>query len=264
MLDSKDYLKHNKALWDKWTEGHVESDFYDVPSFLEGRNSLTSIETDLLGDINGQTVLHLQCHFGQDTISMSRMGAKATGLDLSSNAIRAAKKLAQDAGTDTHFVESDVYSAPDVLDQQFDVVFTSFGTIGWLPDLDKWAAVVKRFIKPGGRFVMAEFHPVVWMFDNDVKEVIYPYFNKQVIVEEEEGSYADGVGESLRSITWNHPISEVLNALLSQGMTLRVFQEFDYTPHNCFRNTIEFEPGKFRIQHFDDKLPLVYAFEMHA
>jgi ubiquinone/menaquinone biosynthesis C-methylase UbiE len=114
--------------------------------------------------------LHLQCHFGQDTLSMSRMGAQTTGVDLSDKAIDAARKLNQEINQQATFICCNIYDLPQHLDQQFDIVFTSYGTIGWLPDLNQWAALIARYLKPGGKFVFAEFHPVVWMFDNDLKK----------------------------------------------------------------------------------------------
>ncbi|MEQ9188429.1 MAG: class I SAM-dependent methyltransferase [Cryomorphaceae bacterium] len=259
MPNENDYLDYNRALWNAWTQGHISSDFYDVPSFLEGRNSLTDIELEQLGDVKGKSILHLQCHFGQDTISLNRLGAKATGIDLSNEAITAARDLATKAGSNTRFIECDVYSLPDHLDETFDIVYASFGTIGWLPDIHKWAAVVKHFTKPGGYFAFAEFHPVVWMFDPEMKEIVYRYFKSDVIVEDESDSYADGSGQKLQSVTWNHGLSEVISALLSEGFQLDSLKEFDYSPHNCFKHTEEFQPGKFRIKHLKNRIPMVYA-----
>ena len=128
------------------------------------------------------------------------------------------------------------------MDEKFDIVFTSYGTIGWFPDLDKWAKIVSHFLKSDGKFVFAEFHPVVWMFDNDFKEVYYNYFNVEPILEEEAGTYADKEATlQTTTITWNHPISEVLNALISNGLEINCFNEFDYSPYNCFNQTEEFD-----------------------
>ena len=131
----KNYLEINRKSWNAKVEPHLKSDFYFVDEFLNGRTSLNSIELEILGDVSGKEILHLQCHFGQDSISLSRMGAKVTGIDLSDKSIEAAKDLAQKCGTDTRFLVSDVYALPEVLDQKFDIVYTSYRTIGWLPDL---------------------------------------------------------------------------------------------------------------------------------
>jgi len=257
------YIELNRNLWNERTKAHFSSDFYDVTAFLNGKSSLNEIELNLLGNIKGKSVLHLQCHFGQDTLSLARMGAEVTGVDLSDEAITTAKELAIRSELDATFICSDIYELSDHLDKQFDIVFTSYGTIGWLPDMDKWAAIVSRFLKQGGSFVFAEFHPVVWMFDNSLKHVQYSYFNLEAIVENEKGTYADQSAEiQLPSVGWNHSIDEVLQNLLDTGLQLTQFQEFDYSPYNIFPEMTEVESGKFQLAKMKGKLPLVYALKM--
>lgn len=256
----ENYLDINKNSWNARVEPHLESDFYFVDEFLKGRNSLNSIELDLLGDVKGKSILHLQCHFGQDSISLSRMGAKVTGIDLSDKAIDTGKDLAKQCGTDTEFICTDVYNLPNVLNEKFDIVFTSYGTIGWLPDLDRWAKVVSHFLKPDGEFVMAEFHPVVWMYDDDFDGVAYNYFNEKPIIETSEGTYADTSADIVQDyVSWNHPLSDVLQNLINQNLIFENFREFDWSPYPCFRHVEEFDKGKWRITKFGDKIPLVYA-----
>jgi SAM-dependent methyltransferase len=258
--DEDSYLEINKSSWNKRTGIHFESDFYDVKGFLEGASSLKSIETDLLGNIQGKSLLHLQCHFGQDTISLARMGARCIGIDFSEEAISKAKELNATAKTDAQFICSDVYALPENLKGQFDIVFTSYGTIGWLPDLDKWAAVIAHFLKEGGTFVMADFHPALWMLDEQFTHIKYPYFNKASIVEEEKTSYTENKTPlELKSVTWNHSIADILTALISHRITIEVFQEFDYSPYECFEKLIEIEKGKFQIEHLQAMIPMVYA-----
>ncbi|NEN23230.1 class I SAM-dependent methyltransferase [Cryomorpha ignava] len=260
MSDSKDYLEVNRQTWNEKTKSHVGSDFYDQKNFLAGKSSLNQIELDLLGDVKGMSILHLQCHFGQDSISLSRMGAHVTGIDFSDTAIAEAEKFAKQVGADTRFVCCDVYSLPQMLTGNFDFVFTSYGTIGWLPDIDKWAGVVAHYLKPGGSFIMAEFHPVVWMFDNDFKEIQYRYFNDQPILETETGTYAEKDAPiRTKTITWNHALGEVCTALNNHGIALTQLREFDYSPYNIFPDSEEYEPGKFRMKKFGNKLPLIYA-----
>lgn len=256
----ENYLDINKQAWNKRTTVHVDSDFYNQKGFLAGKNSLNSIELDLLGDVSGKRILHLQCHFGQDSMSLSRMGAKVTGVDLSDVAIDLAKKTASQLGLDTEFICSDIYDLPNNLQDEFDIVFTSYGTIGWLPDVNKWAGVVKHFLKKGGKFVFAEFHPVVWMFDDDFKIVEYNYFNTEAIVENSEGTYTDPNSEiEYESVGWNHDLGEVLSALLTNDIEIKSFIEYNYSPYPCFRDTEEFEKGKFRIKHLANKIPMVYS-----
>lgn len=257
---NNDFVDVNKALWNERTKHHVSSDFYDMPSFLAGNTTLKDVELGLLGDVKGKAVLHLQCHFGQDTMSLARMGAKATGVDLSDEAIYTATRLADELTLDTKFVCCNLYDLPQHLDEQFDIVFTSYGTIGWLPDMKTWAGIVARYLKPGGKFVFVEFHPTLWMFDNDFTYAQYSYFNKEAIVEEEQGTYANKNADmKLRSISWNHSLSEVMQNLIEAGLHIEVFNEYDYSPYNCFANTVEIAPGKFQIKGMEGKLPVMYA-----
>lgn len=260
MENSTDYININKQTWNDKTDVHIASEFYDVEGFLNGKSTLNAIELELLGDVSNKKILHLQCHFGQDTITFSRMGAKATGVDLSDKAIERAREFTTTLNLDTTFVCCDIYDLPNHLNEKFDIVFTSYGTIGWLPDLTKWANVISHFLKPGGKFVMADFHPVVWMYDDDFKTVFYSYFNMEPIVETITGTYADkDAAIETKSVGWNHPTSEVLNALIQSGLELNSFDEYDYSPYNCFNETEEFEKGKFRIKHLENKIPMVFS-----
>ena len=254
------YLNINKHSWNNRVDAHFKSEFYDVQGFIQGKSSLNEIELRLLGDIKGKSILHLQCHFGQDTISLARLGATTTGVDLSDKAIMQANELAQQTNAAANFICCDIYDLPNHLNQQFDIVFTSYGTIGWLPDLNKWAAVIQQFLNPGGQFVFVEFHPVVWMYDDDFSKVGYNYFNTGPIVENESGTYADRDAAIQQDyIMWNHGLAEVFTALLQNDLTITTFQEFDYSPYNCFKHTIEIAPGKFQIQHLGNNIPMVYA-----
>lgn len=254
------YLNENKKLWNARTEVHVDSDFYDMKSFLNGKSSLKDIELNILGDVKGKSILHLQCHFGQDSLSLARMGAKVTGMDLSDAAINKAKEINTQIGTDAEFICCDVYSLKEHLDKKFDIVFTSYGTIGWLPDLDKWADIIHHFLKPGGEFIFAEFHPVVWMFDNNFKEIAYSYFNVAPIIEENTGTYTDREAP-IKNVeySWNHPLDEVISALLNQGLSLKHFKEYDYSPYNCFQHTFKEKEDSYYIEHLGKKIPMVYS-----
>ena len=158
------------------------------------------------------------------------------------------------------FICCNIYDLPGYLDAQFDIVFTTYGTISWLPDLHKWAGIISRYLKPGGRFVFVEFHPVVWMFDDDFDKPGYSYFNSGALVETETGTYADKASPVIHDfVNWNHSISEILNSLISRGLEINSFNEFDYLPYNCFKHTIEIEPGKYRIKHLDNKIPMLFS-----
>lgn len=254
------YIEINRLSWNNRVETHLKSDFYDVAGFLEGNTSLKDIEVGLLGDISGKSILHLQCHFGQDSISMSRLGAKVTGIDLSDKAIESAERLANETNVDAKFICCDLYELPKHLDETFDIVFTSYGTIGWLPDLDKWAAIIAKYLKPHGKFVFVEFHPVVWMFDDDFSTIAYDYHNAGPIIESETGTYADKSSD-LKSqyIAWNHGLGEVITSLINNGLDINALSEYNYSPYDCFQHTEEIAPGKFRIAHLGSRIPMVYS-----
>jgi ubiquinone/menaquinone biosynthesis C-methylase UbiE len=256
----ENYLDINRQSWNNRLETHMASTFYNVDQFIKGESSLNEIELELLGDIRGKSILHLQCHFGQDSISLARLGASVTGVDLSDKAIEAAQQLAEKCQADATFICCDLYSLPQYLDQKFDMVFSSYGTIGWLPDLDKWAQIISRFLKPRGSFIFAEFHPVVWMFDDQFTHIAYRYFNGEPIIETEQGTYADMQAPiSQQYVCWNHSLSEVINSLLQQGLQITAFHEYDYSPYPCFQSVKAIAPKKYRIAHLEDKIPMVFA-----
>ncbi|MBZ0179674.1 MAG: class I SAM-dependent methyltransferase [Melioribacteraceae bacterium] len=255
-----DYIKINKDSWNRRTEIHFQSDFYNIKKFIDGESSLNEIELNLLGDIKGKNLLHLQCHFGQDTISLNRIGAAATGVDFSETAIEKAKQLASEVKSDAKFVCCDVYDLQNHLNEKFDIVFSSYGVIGWLPDLDKWAEIISHFLKPEGEFILVEFHPVVWMFDDHIKYVKYNYFKDEPIIETVSGTYADkSANIEFKSVNWNHSLSEVINSLLNHGLVLNSFNEYDFSPYNCFEDTVKIDEKKYRIRDLEKKLPMVFS-----
>lgn len=256
----QEYLEKNRSSWNKRAELHFSSEFYDVKGFLDGKSSLKSIELKLLGDVRGKSVLHLQCHFGQDSLSLARMGANVTGVDLSDKAIDYARELAQEMKYDAKFICCDIYDLPGCSTEKFDIVFTSYGTIGWLPDLAKWAKVVSHFLKPDGQFVFVEFHPYIWMFDDELNEITYHYFKNAPIVDVKDVSYTDGkLNEKIEDVSWNHSLSEVISSLIGTGLKINSFEEFDYSPYDIFAGSNEAEAGEFRISKFGNKIPLVYS-----
>lgn len=254
-----EYIRLNRQLWDTKTPYHLASEFYDVEGFLAGKESLNKIELDLLGDLSGKKVLHLQCHFGQDSLAMARMGAKVTGVDLSEKAIEAAVSLSEKMNLEVRFIQSNIFDLSSILDEKFDVVFTSYGVIGWLPDLQSWAQLIARYLRSGGAFVMAEFHPVMWMFDQKIQKIEYSYFNRGPIIEESINTYADATAPiKALSYTWNHSLAEVLGSLLSVGLRIEDFQEYDYSPYDIFAEGVAVEHG-FQVKVLEDKLPYIYS-----
>jgi 2-polyprenyl-3-methyl-5-hydroxy-6-metoxy-1,4-benzoquinol methylase len=255
-----DYVELNRYAWNMRTAYHVESVFYHVKEFTEGKSSLNEIELSLLGDVKGKTILHLQCHFGQDSLSLARMGAEVTGIDLSDKAIEEARGLNNQLGLNATFICCNIYDLSQHLNNQFDIVFTSYGTINWLPDLQQWGNIIADFLKPGGRFVFAEFHPLIWMYDDDFEKIAYKYFKTDPIYETETGTYADkNAPIKHESVTWNHSLGEVIQVLLNNNLVIKDFQEYDYSPYACFNGVKEIAPGKYIIEKFGDKIPMVYS-----
>jgi SAM-dependent methyltransferase len=256
----ENYQKLNKDLWNKWASLHVESSFYEVEEFKKGKCSLNATELNLLGDVKGKKILHLQCHFGQDTLSLARLGAKVTGIDISEKAIEIAQKLAYELHIDAEFLSSDVLSLDKNLFDKFDIVFTSYGALVWLPDLNKWAEIVKHFLKPKGKFVMVEFHPLSNMFNPDFTELQYTYFKSAPVQMQEEGSYADFSATHVKgeSVTWDFSLSEVITSLLNQNLQLLQFNEYDFSHYNLYPNSIKNENG-FQVKGLEGKLPLMFS-----
>jgi SAM-dependent methyltransferase len=269
MEDYDRYFKANKELWNKRTTVHKDSSFYDLAGFKTGGLALTPIELNEVGDVKGKTLLHLQCHFGLDTMSWSRLGAKCTGVDLSDDAIKLAREINEELKLDAKFICCNVYdlhpgnagSLKTGLDPgSFDIVFTSYGTIGWLPDLVKWAETIAWYLKPGGMFYIAEFHPVVWMFDDDFTHIKYHYENREVIVMENQPTYTgDSNIIGAKEYSWNHGLSEVINALIGAGLEISSFNEYMYSPYSNFNNSSETEEGRWQIKGMEGKIPMVYS-----
>jgi SAM-dependent methyltransferase len=254
------YLEINKQTWNQKVPVHLQSDFYDMQNFLKGKNTQPKIDQELLGNIKRKSVLHLQCHFGQDSLSMARMGAQVTGIDLSDKAIEKARELNSELKLNASFIACDVYETLANINEKFDIVYTSYGTIGWLPDLDKWAKVISQVLKPNGKFVFVEFHPVLWMFNDDFSKIQHHYHNEKPILEEYSGTYAEKEAAiTNKEISWNHSLSAVFQSLLKNGLHIESFEEYDYSNYNCFNKMNEFEPGKFRIKHLENKIPMMYS-----
>jgi SAM-dependent methyltransferase len=222
-------LAANRSLWDAWTGVHATGEFYDLDGFRHGGVQLRDDEIATVGDVNGATLLHLQCHFGIDTLSWARLGAQVTGADFSPAAIQLARELAVELGfPEARFVESDLYELPANLDGAFDVVYTSRGVLSWLPDIRRWAEVVAHFVRPGGRFFINEIHPVAMAFENEgvalgELRLQYPYWeHPEPLVFPVTGSYADPAADvgTHEEHGWDHGLGEIVTALIDAGLQI--------------------------------------------
>ena len=260
----QDYKDLNLKFWDSIVEDHVRSDFYDVSGFLQGKTTLDSVEINQVGDVSGLTFLHLQCHFGLSTLDWVRLGAIATGVDFSPTAIAMARKLSKDTGLHARFVESNVYNISSSLDEKFDIVFTSYGVLCWLPDLTKWAEQIAHCMKTEGRFYLVEYHPLMMALDSgSEKDVVLrnSYFNEGVEIFENEGSYATSESSTKEStFEWSHSIGEVITALIDAGLNIDNFAEYPYATDGGFVGYLRRdEDGKWRVPDHKWGVPLVYS-----
>ena len=270
MMDRMDkYMKANQRLWNAWTLHHVRSEFYDVEGFKAGRQrrrqAFDALETHLLGDVTGKSLLHLQCHFGLDSFAWARRGAVVTGVDFADEAIKAARGLAGEMGVPATFVHSNVYDLPANLGGQFDIVFTSHGVLGWLPDLEAWATVVAHFLTPGGVFCLIDGHPFALIFDDRHKEpelrLLYPYFRgPEPVREEHAGSYAapDAPLHSVEHI-WLHTMSDIIGALIRAGLRLASFEEYPYVAWPMFPWMEERADGAWQFPAGVGHVPLMFS-----
>jgi len=262
----------NQHLWDVWADLHstVENPIYDLAAFRAGACSLDAIEVEEVGDVSGKSLLHLQCHFGMDTLSWARRGANVTGVDISPRAIAAARQLAGEIGVDARFVASDVFALPEVLDETFDIVFTSAGVLCWLDDLDAWAQVIAKMLAPGGFFFLREFHPFPSVFDDaaeagDALRLHYPYFgNGTPLRFESDCSYAVGsMPEPAESFEWPHTFADILNALLKAGLALDYLHEFPYCGYHMLPLLVEKSPGRWVHPTHPNSFPLQFSLHAH-
>ena len=252
----------NHAVWEAWTPHHIGSGGYDIPGFIAGRETLCPISLAGVGDVTGKTLLHLQCHFGLDTLSWARRGATVTGVDFVASAVAKARELAAEVAPSAEFVCCDVYDAPACLKRQFDVVFTSVGVLGWLPDLERWAHVMASLVTPGGCLYLAEFHPFTHVFGDDDLSVEYAYFHEPDRPFEfpNTGDYANPGAETVhnRAFEWNHGLGSVVSAIIGAGFTLEFLHEHDSTLFKRWPFLVG-ERGTFRLPEGMPSLPLIYS-----
>ncbi|MFD0783531.1 class I SAM-dependent methyltransferase [Micromonospora azadirachtae] len=229
--DATGWREANRANWDERVPVHAAGDFYDLPGFIAGRDTLCDFELAEIGEVRGKTLLHLQCHIGLDSLSWARRGATVTGLDFSRPAVDVANALASRIGSTTaRFLTADVYDAVQALDgRTFDIVYTGFGALCWLPDIAGWAQTAAKLVAPGGFLYLAEFHPVADVLADDGRTVEENYFQRDPIVVDAPGTYADPDAPITASLTfeWLHGIGEVVSALAAAGLRLEFLHEHD-------------------------------------
>ncbi|HLZ72855.1 MAG TPA: class I SAM-dependent methyltransferase [Dehalococcoidia bacterium] len=236
-----EYTRANLAHWDELARIHPGTERYGLAAFKAGASKLNALDRAEVGDVRGKTLLHLQCHFGLDTLSWAREDATVTGADFSGEAIAAARAIAAECGLPAHFVHSTIDELPASLDGQFDIVYTGRGALCWLPDIRRWAAAAAHFLRPGGVLYVQDTHPYLFMYDerpgDTEPRLLYSYFHSEKPDRfEAPASYADPNAklEHTTEYIWSHPLGEMIDALIGNGLQIQFLHEFPYTYHNFF------------------------------
>ena len=280
MLLNRDLHEENRLSWNAATEAHNSHKGDQAAYFRAGGNQLYPEERELLGDVAGLEIVHLQCSSGQDSLSLAQMGARVTGVDISDVAIEFARRLSVESGVPGTFDRMDVY---DWLHQcgeagtKIDVAFCSYGALCWLSDLEGWAQGIATILRPGGRFVMVDYHPTLMMFDEQWN-LVYPYFGQSNYITSDDGvgdyvavtggELASGsVQERVQNFHNPHPVHEfswsladVVTALIDAGLTLETLREYPYC--NGFRPMQDMValPGKrFTVAEGKASVPCMFA-----
>lgn len=259
----------NRRAWDRRAAVHAadETGFYDVVGFLAGADTLYPIEAAEIGDVAGLRIAHLQCHFGLDTLSLARRGAEVIGLDFSPEAIGAARALAARAGLAARFVEADVYDARSALDGVFDMVYATWGTLVWLPDVRRWAEGVASLLAPGGCLYWADTHPSALVLDERDGR-LEPCFRWRTPADRpdrtvETASYTgDALPAPIEEFCWIHPVSDVVGALLEAGLTLEFLHEHERLPSRLYPSMIPDGNRMYRLP--DGAVPMPLALSLRA
>ena len=251
----------NRALWDEITPVHLQS--YGVDRFLAGERWLPVKILEEVGDVKNRTLLHLQCHFGLDSLAWVREGAIVTGVDLSPKAIETARKLAEEAKLPAQFLCSDIYELPQNLEGQFDIVFTSVGVLCWLKDLDAWARIIAHFLKPGGFFYIMESHPLQYTFDDNGQyrfTLSYFHHDDPYVWDDDGPDYKDSSYIPKNpSFEWQWPISDIVNSVLNAGLKLEFFNEFGAMEDQIFPEMTLREDGLYSLPNLPVDLPIIFS-----
>ncbi len=254
----KDYTAINKKWWDNATPIHASSKYYDLSGFKNGKTSLQSLEIEEVGNVRGKSLLHLLCHFGMDTLSWAKRGAKVTGVDLSDSSIKLAKKLSRETNIPATFICSDIYNLPNVLNKKFDIIFTSYGALLWLSDLKKFAGIVNKFLADDGIFYIAEVHPFTNILSEDLK-FLYKYFDRGPHLED-SGTYVDWDKAQGITYEWSYTIGDILNTLIEEGLKIEFVHEFPFTVYEQFPGMMEQnKKGQYVLKDKKIQIPLLFS-----
>ena len=257
----------NRAHWDDKAEFNLRA--WDVEGFVSDPGKLSTIvqaDRHEVGDVQGRSLIHLQCHFGLDTLSWARLGAEVTGVDFAPHAVRAAVDLAGRTGLHARFVEADVCRTPAVVRAPFDIVYTGGGALCWLPDIRAWARVVSELLRPGGTFFLHEAHPVLWALEDeraDEELVIgLRYFEAPQPKRWDDDPLWDEQRPRLSHMThyvWSHGLGEIVSALIDAGLAIQSLKEHQRCLWQALRFMVQDADGWWRLPDGPERLPLMYS-----
>jgi len=267
-LNDDKFFDINLKRWNELVDINAKSKMYDLEGFFSGQTSLLPIELEELGDVKGKSLLHLQCHFGMDTLSWARLGARVTGVDFSDKAISFARELSYKLKIPANFIKSNIYDIQNVLDEKFDIVFTSYGTICWLPDIVEWAQIISYHLKSGGIFYIIDGHPFGFIIDEKQEpfKVGFNYFSEgKPVYFEEGGAYADPLADlkNQASFQWDHSISDIINSLINADLEIEFLHEFPYTFFNIHPDMKERNDGYWEFTNFKFTVPMMFSIRAH-
>jgi len=264
-IPHKEARDGNRKLWDEITPVHQRS--YGVDRFLAGESWLPKKILEEVGDVSERSLLHLQCHFGMDSLAWVRRGACVTGVDFSPVAIRTARDISERADLPATFICSDIYELPQNLEGHFDIVFTSIGVLCWLSDLDRWAQIIAHFLKPGGSFYIMDSHPLLYTFDEEGHWTFQlPYFHNDApyLWDDDSPDYMDPtyIPQS-PSYEWQWAISDIINAIVGAGLELEFFHEFDALSDPVYPEMVQRADGLFTFPGTPVALPIIFSLRAH-
>ncbi|MFE9629668.1 class I SAM-dependent methyltransferase [Streptomyces sp. NPDC006463] len=263
--DPQAYIRNNHEMWQHWTPLKAASAQYDLAGFRTGGSRMRALERAEVGEVRGRSLLHLQCHVGLDTLSWARLGARVTGVDFCAEGVAAARSLAADVDPSAVFVEADVLDLPSRLDGSFDIVYTSHGVLGWLPDLRRWAEVAAHFTAPGGFVYVFESHPAAWMLDNKADrpelKLKYSYFGEAEPLAFEYRSPIAVAEAELPGVeyAWGHSLGDVVSALAAAGLRVEFLHEWPFVAWRMLPFMTEDEDGWWRLPDGLPAMPLSFS-----
>jgi SAM-dependent methyltransferase len=268
-MRSEEAEKLNQIFWDEIAPIHKKS--YDIKSLKNKISQIDEIQKNEFYPIKNKSLLHLQCHIGTDSISLALDGANVTAVDFSEKSIEIAKKLNNEIGTDVKFIISSIFDLKSKLNKKYDIVYTSMGVLCWISDIRKWAEIISYYLKKDGIFYIMETHPIKNIFDDTVEndlKVKHSYFNQNepVCFDDDWPDYSDYSDQTYvpknKSYEWIWSLSDIINALIENGLQIELFNEYDKLFFNGFKGMVEDKNGWWYLEKYKGKIP--YTFSLRA